>query len=251
MTRNGAIVRSGLLWAGLALAAGPSGAEQAVPTVEARPSLLARSVSGRLTLGIGVSHSWLEDDRRSGPDGYDNANRSGNFLGSLWGLDPKQSYLPNPFLEYRIVSAFGLGVAYDQLTVKTLDWGDAERTWTAGDGDLRIRGAQVFAFGRFANRTRVTPYVRVGFGYYWSAFLESPGWAAPGRRFEVSDTKGWLAGAGLKVAVWKGVGLEGSYQHRQLSDVKAAVRFANGGKGTKGVFPVRSDAVALGLSYGF
>jgi opacity protein-like surface antigen len=249
MTRRGTIALWALLSA--ALAAAPSGAEPTAAPEDVRSSLLARSVSGRLTLGIAVSHTWLEDDRRSGPNGYDNANRSGNFLGSLWGLDPKQSYVPGPFLEYRIVSAFGLGVAYNQLTVKTLDWGDAERTWTAGDGDLRMRGAQVFAFGRLANRTRVTPYVRVGFAYYWSAFFESPGWATPGRSFEVSDTKGWLAGAGLRAALWKGVGLEGCYEHEQLADVKAAVRFTSGGKGTKGAFPVRNDAVSLRLSYAF
>ncbi len=163
----------------------------------------------------------------------------------------RQRYVPKPFLEYRVVSALGLGVAYDQVRIETLDWGNAERTKTAGDGDLRARGAQVYAFGRFANRTRVTPYAQIGFAYYWSAFFESPGWAAPGRAFDVSDTRGWLAGAGLRVALWKGIAVDGSYQHLQLGDVAAAVRYASGGRGTKGAFPMRSDVVALGLSYGF
>lgn len=179
------------------------------------------------------------------------ANRRGNFLGSLWGLDPKQSYLPKPFLEYRIVSAFGVGVAYDQLRVKTLDWGNAERTVTAGDGDLRMRGGQAFVFGRLANRTRLTPYARFGFAYYWSAFFESSGWATPTRSFEVSDTRGWVADAGVRVAAYRGLAVDASYEHQQLSDVKAAVRFTSGGRGTKGTFPVRNDAVALSLSYSF
>jgi len=250
MSGRAGLLGSAVLLAAFSLSAGRSAADEVAGPGE-RPGFLARSVSGRLTIGVRASYAWLENDRRSGPNGYDNDNRTGNFLGSLWGLDPKQSYVPLPVAEYRIVSAFGIGAAYDQLRIKTLDWGDAERTWTAGDGDLQLRGAQVFAYGRFANRTRVTPYARVGFAYYWSTFHESPGWAAPGRHFEVSDTHGWLAGAGLRVALWKGIGLDGCYEHRQLADVKAAVRFTNGGKGTKGIFPTRHDVAALGLSYKF
>jgi opacity protein-like surface antigen len=251
VTRRTLVHGSALLLAVLSLRADPCAAEEAAPTPAAHLGLVARGVGGRLTVGARVSHPWLSDDRRSGPDGFDNANRSGNFLGSLWGLDVRQRYVPNPFLEYRIVSAFGVGAAYDQVRVKTLDWGNAERTVTAGDGDLRIRGAQVFAFGRFANRTRVTPYARIGFAYYWSAFFESPGWAVPGRAFEVSDTRGWLVGAGLRIALWRGIALDGSYEHLHLGDVEAAVRFASGGKGTKGAFPMRSDVASLGISYGF
>jgi hypothetical protein len=220
-------------------------------TAPPQRSFLTRSVSGRLTLGVRATHSWLSEDRRSGPNGYDNANRSGNFLGSLWGLDVRQSYVAKPFLEYRLVRAFGIGVAYDQLRVKTLDWANAERTATAGDGDLRARGGQVFAFGRYANRSRLTPYARLGFAYYWSAFFESGGWSTSGRWFEVSDTRGWLAGAGVRFAVWKGAGVEGYYEHLQLDQVEAAVRHASGGRSTKGAFPVRNDSLSLSLAYGF
>src|SRR5512138_1509825 len=89
---------------GAAAEATPTAADQATPTTEVRPSLLTRSVSGRLTIGARAGYAWLAEDRRSGPNGYDNANRSSNFLGSLWGLDVEQRYLPKPFLEYRIVS---------------------------------------------------------------------------------------------------------------------------------------------------
>ncbi len=226
-------------------------AEESGGSPETHEGFLARSVEGRLAIGVRASHAWLEDDRRSDALGYDNANRQGNFLGSLWGLDPKQSYVPLPFLEYRVWSVLGVGVAYDQLRIRTLDWGDEARTWTAGDGDLRLRGAQAFVSARFSNRTRFTPYARAGFAYYWCRFLESPGWAAPGRHFEVEDTRGWLAGAGLRVRLWKGIALDGSYEHRQLREVQAVVRFSNGGKGTKGAFPTRNDVAALGLDYVF
>ncbi len=61
-------------------------------------------ISTRLSLGASFTNYGLEETRRSGENGYDNGNLSGNFLGSLWGLDARQHYFPNPYLEYRIVS---------------------------------------------------------------------------------------------------------------------------------------------------
>lgn len=203
----------------------------------------------RLAVGLRVSRWWLEDSRRSGANGLDNRNPD-NFLGSLWGLDPQQGYVPLPFLEYRVVSVVGVGAAYDEARVKTLDWGNDEHTATAGDGDLRIRGLQVYAFGCYPNRTRVTPYIRAGWGRYWSAFFESPGWALPGRFFEVQDARGWFAGASISVALWKRVGMEASYEHLALADIEAKAHLQGGGH-KRGAFPMRSDALRVGVVYRF
>jgi opacity protein-like surface antigen len=224
--------------------------EEVDSSAGARPGILERCVRGRLTLGVRGSHSWLLENRRSDENGYDNSNKRGNFLGSLWGLDAQQRYVPSPLVEYRIVAAFGVGAAYDDVKVKTLDWGNPEHTVTAGDGDLQIRGVQAYAFGRYANRTRASPYVEVGLAHYWSRFLESPGWAAPGRSFEVDDTRGWFLTAGVRVAVWRGLALDGSYERLQLGDVQAVAHLAGGGR-IKGAFPVRSNVVSLGVVYAF
>jgi opacity protein-like surface antigen len=239
-----------LVVSALVVSAGRGGGEETAAATTERPGFLARCVRGRLAAGVRGSHSWLVENRRSGPNGYDNSNKSGNFLGSLWGLDARQRYVPGPVLEYRIVGPFGVGAAYDRVRVKTLDWGNPEHTITAGDGDLEIRGAQAYAFGRYRNRTRATPYLQVGFAHYGSRFLESPGWAAPGRYFEVGATQGWLVTAGVRVAVWKGVAVDGSYQRLQLGDVEAVAHLAGGGR-VKGSFPVRSNVVSLGVFYGF
>jgi opacity protein-like surface antigen len=250
MSRRGVFCLPALALAAVLVSAGRGGAEEVDSGAGAKQGVLARSVAGRLTLGVRFNHTWLVEDRRAGPNGYDNRNKKGNFLGSLWGLDAQPQYVPLPLVEYRVVRTFGAGVAYDQVRIKTLDWANPERTVTAGDGDLEIRGVQAFAFGRWANRTRATPYLQVGFAHYWSRFLESPGWAAPGRYFEVESTQGWILTAGVRFAVGKGVALDGSYQRRELGDVQAAAVFANGGR-INGVFPVRSNVMAVGVVYEF
>jgi hypothetical protein len=204
----------------------------------------------RLVVGVRLSHRWLEDSRRYGENGLDNHNTDVNFLGSLWGLDPLQRYVPAPFVEYRVVRGFGAGVAYDEARVKTLDWANDDHTATAGDGDLRLRGLQIYAFGRLRNRTRFTPFVRGGFSRYGSAFFEDPGWALPGRYFEVAGTHGWFADAGVRVALWRGIDLEASVEHSWLKDVDAKAHLQGGG-GRRGSFPLRNDALRLGAAYRF
>jgi len=190
----------------------------------------------RVTVGMRVERSWLTDSRRGDKD---------HFLGSLWGLDSSQSYLPSPFLEVRITGPVGMGLAYGQARVRTLDWADSSHTVAAGDGDLQLRGGEVYAFARARNRSRVTPYARVGYARYWSDFVELPGW--PGH-FETGTTRGWTAGAGVRVALWKGCGLDVLYEHRSLGPV-AAVAMGSNGVRTDGAFPVRSNALSLGVVY--
>lgn len=206
-------------------------------------------MGGRLTIGLRLSRWWLEDSRRYGENGLDNRNPD-NFLGSLWGLDPKRGWIPLPLVEYRVVSVVGLGAAYDEVRIQTLDWADLEKTKTAGDGDLRLRGLQLYAFGRFQNRTRVTPHARLGWSHYWSAFFEDPGWALPGRWFEVADTSGWFAAAGVSVKVWKGAGADASFEHLALSEITAKAHLSASGH-KNGVFPVSSNVLRLGVRYQF
>ncbi len=240
------------LAAGLALAVSQSVSASAEekPAESHRSSLVERWIEGRLSIGLRASHFWLEDSRRSDAQGYDNGNLSGNFLGSLWGLDPEQRYLPSPFLEYRVVSSFGVGTAYDRARVRTLDWGNDAHTVTAGDGDFDIRGLQVYAFGRYSGWTRVTPYAQLGFAQYWSRFFVSPGWAAPGRRFVVDGTEGWLATAGVRLALGRHAGVDLQYRHLDVADVAGRAYLRNNHYRAGG-FPVRSDWLGVGLAYAF
>ena len=199
-----------------------------------------------------MTHFWLEDTRRSTAHGYDNANRAGNFLGSLWGLDAQQHYLPSVFAEYRVVSSFGAGVGYDEARARTLDWGvDAEgHPTTVGDGDVEIRGLQFYVFARYANRTRVTPYAQLGHGHYWSRFFVSPQWAAPGRRFEVDGTGGWFVAAGGRATLSGHLGLDALCRHTHTEPVTARAFFVRNRHRT-GAFPMRSDLFGVGVVIAF
>jgi opacity protein-like surface antigen len=232
------------------LASAAASAETAPTPGASHPGFGERWIATRLSIGARFSYFWLEETRRSGENGYENSNLEGNFLGSLWGLDAQQHYFPSPYLEYRVVSGFGLGVAYDEQRAKTLDWADADRTATAGDGDVEIRGVGVYVVARLRNRTRFEPYANLGFAWYHSHFFESPGWSAPGRRFVVEDTDGWFVAAGCRVSVGKHVAIDGMYRYSHVGDVVARA-YLVGNHYRGGAFPMRNEALDVGVAYTF
>jgi hypothetical protein len=190
------------------------------------------------------------DTRRSDADGYDNHNLSGNFLGSLWGLDAQQHYFPNPYFEYRLFSGVGVGASYDQLRAKTLDWANDDHTATAGDGDLELRGVGAYLVLRYSNRSRFEPRATAGFAWYKAHFFESPGWAAPGRHFAVEDTNGWFATGGCAAHLSRHFGLDTTVRYSAIGDV-AARAYLLGNHYRSGSFPMRYTALALGAAYSF
>jgi len=203
----------------------------------------------RVVLGARFTYFWLHDTRRSGGDGYDN-DYEGNYLGSLWGLDARQHYFPSPFLEVRIASSFGVGAAYGQARARTLDWATDEHLETAGDGDLEIRGIQVYAFGRYRTRSRFTPYAQAGWSFYRSHFFESPAWSGPGRRFEVDDVDGWFVAAGCRVDLGPRFGLDAVVSHAGVDDVPARA-YLRPNRYRAGAFPMRHTSVGLGATLAF
>ncbi len=215
------------------------------------PGFYQRFVEGRLTLGVRSSFFRLEDTRRYAPDGsLDNGNLDGNFLGSLWGLDAQQRPIPLPFLEYRVVSRFGVGTAYDQARARTLDWADATQTTTAGDGDLQIRGLSAYVFGRGPRWGRLTPYGQIGLEWYWSHFYTLPGWAIPGRHFDAYSTDGWFFALGGSFALGRHLRLDAQLRHSQTDAVDArAYLLHNHYRG--GAFPMRRDALGGGMLWAF
>lgn len=202
-------------------------------------------------MGLRVDHFWLEESRRPGEDGgLDNGNITTNFLGSLWGLDPQQSYVPSPFVEYRAVRGLAVGVAYDSQRAKTLDWATDEKLETAGDGDLELRGILAYASWRLQLNPRWMPHASAGYAHYWSRFFESPGWASPGREFVVEDTEGWFADLGCRFTLDRHFGVDAGFRHLQVKDVDARAYFSPK-RFRAGAFPMRSDAINVGLAFGF
>lgn len=234
----------------LALPCGRALADTSANPADAR-GFSERFVAGRLTLGLRSSWFRLEDTRRYAPDGsLDNGNLDGNFLGSLWGLDAQNRPIPLPYLEYRVVSRFGVGAAYAQARAKTLDWADAAQTTTAGDGDLQIRGVSAYVFARGPSWGRLTPYGQIGLEWYWSRFYTLPGWAIPGRHFDAYSTDGWFLALGGDYALGKHLRLDAQLRHSQTDAVDArAYLLHNHYRG--GAFPMRRDALGVGVLWAF
>ena len=210
-------------------------------------------IRGRLAIVADWTRFSLADSRRLTDHGLNNKNRA-NFLGSLWGLEARQHYFPDPSLEYRIVSVFGLGASYDQRRARTLDWGPHAEI--VGDGDVEIRGAQAYVFGRYPNRSRVTPYARVGLARYRSRFFVLPSWSGggPGRAIRVDDTSGPFAAGGLRITVWRHAALDAFYRYSFIRDVAARAYGDIVNKPNQhrnGAFPMRNRALGIGGAYGF
>lgn len=210
-------------------------------------------VRSRLTIVADWTRFSLADSRRVTDHGPDNKNRA-NFLGSLWGLDPKQHYFPDPSLEYRIVSVFGLGASYDQRRARTLDWGPNGEI--VGDGDVEIRGPQVYVFGRYPNRSRVTPYARVGLARYRSRFFVLPSWSGggPGRAIQVDGTSGRFFAGGFRISVGGHAALDAFYRYSFIRDVAARAYgdiINKPNQHRNGALPMRNSALGVGAAYGF
>jgi hypothetical protein len=204
---------------------------------------------GHVSIGGRVTRFSLADRRRVTDHGYDNANVKGNYLGSLWGLDAVQHYFPNPFVEYGVVSSLGVGLAYDQARARTLDWTNAEQVTTAGDGDVEIRGLQLYAFLRWPKRARLRPRADLGLARYWSRFFPNQ-WGSAGRHFVVDDTRGSFFALGCDAALGRHLGLDTMYRHSMVSDVKARAYF-DATHHRSGAFPMRSDLLGVGVFYAF
>lgn len=247
MTRSAG--RRGLLVATVVLAAGRLTAQDATAPSPSPPR--------RWAIGAGWSYIALEDTRRVTDSGPDNTNIRGNYLGSLWGLDAEQHAFPDPFVEYGFRSWFGVGASYEQQRAKTLDWQHNDPTLPpVGDGELEVRGAQLYAFGRYPNHTPFTPRATVGRARYWSRFFTLPSWNGgdPGKVLQVDDTWGWILSAGCRVALGRHAGLDVSYRRAQIGDVVARAYgdiIDNPDRYRKGAFPMRSRSLRLGIAYSF
>jgi hypothetical protein len=211
----------------------------------------------RFTIGVDWTRYSLYDTRRVTPQGPDNANVHGNYLGSLWGLDAEQHPFPDPFVEWRLTSSFGVGVSYEQQRAMTLDWSSDDRSLApVGDGDVQIRGAQLYAFGRYPNPTRFTPYASVGRARYWSHFFVLPAWNGgdPAKVLWVGNTSGWILSGGTRVRIGHRLAFDVNYRRALIADV-AARAYADIVDHPKryraGAFPMQSQSVRLGVAYGF
>lgn len=208
-------------------------------------------------IGVRSSHFDLLDTRRAGANnGLDNANWEGNinYIGSVWGLDAIQDYLPRLYVQFAPNPYIGAGLAYDYLGVKTLDWGNAGKTRVTTDGDLHLQGFLYYALLRYPVMFGITPFCEIGGAWYHAEFRESAKWTANGTgyRFEVDNSRGLFFGLGVDAAIagdWS-VNL----YWRQMADVEIGARayFEPGPRVNRaGAFPMEYRMLGLGVAYHF
>ncbi len=207
-------------------------------------------------IGVRSYHFTLKDTLRKGPNGPDNANWEGriNFIGSVWGLEEIQNYLPRLYAQFNINPYFGVGVSYDYIGAKTVDWGNEEKTRTTTDGNLHLQGLLAYTLLRYPLRFGITPFLEFGGAWYRANFTESAAWTmnGDGYRFQVDNTRGYFLGAGVNVELpgnWSA-----SLYWRQMRDVEVTARayLAPGPQvGRAGSFPMEYKMIGIGAAYQF
>lgn len=213
----------------------------------------AFEINDRLEIGARIYRFSIRDDRRTGPNGPRNSNPRVNYIGSLWGLDEIQDYIPRLYVQYAFTPYFGAGVSYDRLAAKTLDTPVKEKNWKPGDGDIQIRGPMLYLFARYPNMTRFTPFGELGWIYYYADFKVMDKWASlgPYHRFSVDNTHAYFLGLGLNTALTDRWHVNAYWRRTFEADVDVRVYFRKERLSRKGTFPMDSDVFGLGVSYLF
>jgi hypothetical protein len=211
-------------------------------------------ITNHFELGARMYYFNLRDTVRQGASGPRNANVKINYIGSLWGLEEIQDYVPRLYAQYAFHPYFGIGATYDHVEARTLDSGDPAKNGKRGDGIVEITGPMVYLFARYPNSTRFTPLAEVGGAYYFSDFGEAPEWTdvRPGFRFEVDDTTGYFFALGVDVAITPRWHMDLYWRRMYGPQVDARAYFTTGPKvGRYGSFPMEYEMGGWGVSYRF
>jgi len=252
MTRIKETMVSGLILLGLA-----GGGHAARAAQYARMAPYTPPVFNHFEIGVRSYRLELLDTRRRGAsNGLDNGNWESkiNYIGSVWGLEEIQDYLPRLYVQFALNPHFGIGCAYDYIGARTLDWGNAEKTRVSTDGDLHLQGFLYYVFLRYPMMYGISPFCEAGGAWYQSEFRENARWAAngPGYRFEVENARGYFFGFGVDVAIPSDWSV--NLYWRQMVDVEVDARayFEPGSRPSRaGSFPMEYRMFGLGAAYHF
>jgi outer membrane protein W len=216
-------------------------------------------VQGKLQVGTRVVYRVLTDS--------DSGNRggsygSGTYLGTIYALDEKQSYVPDKlFLTYFFSKHFGLELAYDSIETETMA---TSGTWETlkTDGDAMLSGPTLSLLARLPNNT-ATPYVGIGVGFLNGDFDEDASWASEywydgtvlrERVMIVDSVTALLLTAGATRNLDKNWFLDCSVQYVQADPDVTFQGFLNGindNVNQTGHFPMSNVAFRLGIGYTF
>lgn len=129
-----------------------------------------KSWHDRVEIGTRIISIDLKDDSTD-------LDETGNgFLGSIVGLDGEDDLAPTRFfIDILATPYLGLELSYDKISAETQTSplvGEVK-----SDGTLELSGPIVSIFGRYPNKTGITPYGGIGYAFYSADFSETGHWA--------------------------------------------------------------------------
>lgn len=227
-------------------------------------------IAGKLQIGTRSVHRVLTDSDSGHKYG---TYGTGTYLGTIYGLDEVQSYVPNKFfLAYFFTDYVGVELAYDSIKAETLAT-EINTTTEKSDGDANLYGPTLSVIGRLPTSTPFTPYASFGLGFYSGDFDEEAHWAlgysnaaeyeAAGspatprggrvREIVLDDAIGIILGAGCTYAFNPRWMLDLSATYTQVDTDATFNGYNYGVKNTEqdGNFPMDNFALRVGVVYQF
>jgi len=214
-------------------------------------------IHGKLQFGTRLAYRSLTDADSGNKGG---TYGSGTYLGTIYGLDEKQSYAPDKiFATYYFLDNFGIEFAFDRLLARTLamdTYNGVEKT----DGDVILAGPTLSLIGRYGNKTPFTPYAGIGLGFFNGDFDETAdwahsdwSWAQRDRLMVVDSTTALLFTAGVAWTLSDHWFVDSSVQYIKADADATFYGYTDGTLNTEqtGHFPVDNVALRLGVGFSF
>lgn len=218
--------------------------EVVVPEVDR----VAEWKSANWQIGTRYTKIQLQDKTRGEPF-------NGSFVGSLTEIKEEQDSIPNKvYIQGRLPKTpCWIGVSYDHARARTMDDGDGDGIpdTKGGDGYVDIQGYIPYLQLALANKTRLTPYLQVGYAFYQSKFDAFPSWSNGGRKaMNLDSTSGVEFGGGVHVRIYNNWAADIFAKSMQVDDVKGDYTM-DGNKQSDVIFTMSYVAYGAGVSCRF
>lgn len=203
-------------------------------------------------VGTRYTEVQLQDKTRGTPG-------NGSYFGTITEITEEQDGLPNKaYVQYRLFkSPVWLGVSYDHLSAKTQDNvdidGDGIYDLKGSDGSEEIQGLIPYLQAAWDNKTRFSPYVQAGFGFYQAKFNPNS-WGNNRQRYveATGNVTGIELAGGLNIRLYKNLSADIFAKTMKVEDITGDWYY-NYGRNYGGPFIMTMSYTAFGagLNYRF
>ena len=190
----------------------------------------------------------LQDKKRGTPG-------NGSFFGTITQLNEQQDSFPNKvYLQYRLFkSPVWIGVSYDHVRASTMDDLSLVPDGSGSDGSEDVQGVIPYLHAAWDNKTRFTPYLQVGFGFYQAKFQPNS-WGDNHERYVEAkkNVTGLELGGGVAVRLYKNLSADVFAKSMTIEDITGDWYYGYGYyHGGPFIMTLSYVAYGAGLSYRF